>query len=480
MQKRIIMFLFAVCLTFSLCACAGESGKIQDGADANVGSAQGSSGAGANGTVTSSTDAKEGTDEPTDEATNENTKKLTEFESLFKNGPIPARDTSGLWGYIDSDGEWVIPPTYADARDFWDSGCAAVAEAGWGLIDSSGTYVVEPELSYIPSRPSEGFLRVSDSEYRWGYIDLSSGEYLVKPKYEEAYDFSEGLACVSLGYSYGYIDKSGEFVIDPVYSEANPFSDGLACVKLGSLYGYIDKSGEFVIEPSYSEATPFSDGVAFVSMGAHYGMIGKDGNAITGPICGMLPWYNVYFNYGLYPIMTADMSGYVYINKEGEIVLPKDGQPYYAADMFSGGLAAVCYGNQLYGYIDVDGNWVVPPKYDQFGSGNSSGDYICVTDGPYNELIFDSSGNCVLEFGEDLRVVNWLRHERIAVRETASDKIGFWDICGNVVIDYQFDMAGHFAFDYSYAKVAYDGLWGMIDKDGNWLIPAKFSSLGLY
>ncbi len=40
--------------------------------------------------------------------------------------------------------------------------------------------------------------------------------------------------------------------------------------------------------------------------------------------------------------------------------------------------------------------------------------------------------------------------------------------------DYILEDAGDFAYDYSYAKAQSGRLWGLIDENGNWLIPARF------
>ena len=45
---------------------------------------------------------------------------------------------------------------------------------------------------------------------------------------------------------WGYIDKTGKFVIEPKFEGAYPFSEGLAMVKVGKAVGYIDKTGRYI------------------------------------------------------------------------------------------------------------------------------------------------------------------------------------------------------------------------------------------
>src|SRR5437016_2105383 len=75
---------------------------------------------------------------------------------------------------------------------------------------------------------------------------------VIKPQFDEADSFSEGLAAVRVGAKFGYVDKQGMIVIKPQFDFAGAFSEGLAGVGIGSKIGYIDKQGNFVI------ATPFA------------------------------------------------------------------------------------------------------------------------------------------------------------------------------------------------------------------------------
>ena len=46
---------------------------------------------------------------------------------------------------------------------------------------------------------------------------------------------------------YGYKDDNGEIIIPPVYDDAYEFSEGLALVRSGSFYGYINESNTMII-----------------------------------------------------------------------------------------------------------------------------------------------------------------------------------------------------------------------------------------
>ena len=71
-----------------------------------------------------------------------------------------------------------------------------------------------------------------------------TGEIFAKPKYDDIFSFSEGMAIVEVDHKYGYIDKTGKEVVKPKYDEANPFNEGLALVGIKGKYGFVDKNGK--------------------------------------------------------------------------------------------------------------------------------------------------------------------------------------------------------------------------------------------
>src|SRR5947199_3031800 len=78
---------------------------------------------------------------------------------------------------------------------------------------------------------------------KWGYISRT-GEVVIKPQYDDAWDFSEGLAYVRAGMRRGLIDKTGQMVIELQQVDfAGRFSEGLAPVQTGGSNprrGFID------------------------------------------------------------------------------------------------------------------------------------------------------------------------------------------------------------------------------------------------
>ena len=79
----------------------------------------------------------------------------------------------------------------------------------------------------------------------WKYGYKKDDVVVIPAIYDDAMDFSEGLAAVKLNDNYGFIDYSGNEVIPFKYDFAYSFENGKAGVKLNGKWGTIDKQGNF-------------------------------------------------------------------------------------------------------------------------------------------------------------------------------------------------------------------------------------------
>ena len=80
----------------------------------------------------------------------------------------------------------------------------------------------------------EKYLRPVEKAGKYGYID-NFGGFVIKPQFDAAADFYEGIARVNIGCT---TTRFG--------------------VQIGGKWGYIDKTGKYVIEPSYDDAGDFN------------------------------------------------------------------------------------------------------------------------------------------------------------------------------------------------------------------------------
>jgi hypothetical protein len=197
---------------------------------------------------------------------------------------VPASE-SCAWGFINKNVEFVIKPSYRFARSF-SEGLAVVCDSAvnCGFIDKTGSAVIPLEFHCDPLYDMgdfhEGLAMVSGiggtptlegvKNTAGGYID-KRGKWVVRSRNQHwDKEFSEGFARIGKldghKWSYGYIDLSGNLRIRPQFEEAGSFSEGLAPAGFGENCGYIDKTGKFVIKPQFHKCTEFHDGLAPISM----------------------------------------------------------------------------------------------------------------------------------------------------------------------------------------------------------------------
>jgi hypothetical protein len=239
---------------------------------------------------------------------------------------------------------------------------------------------------------SEGLAPVK-RKGKWGYINIHR-EVIIPTQYDNAYAFSEGLAQVQKNGKWGFVDKSGKEVIPLTYDASIRFSEGLAAVKIGEKWGFIDKTGKEVIDFKYDDADVFAEGLVSVALKGKYGFIDKTGNKIipmkyvfayrfteglagvkkgekwgfidkTGEIIITPKYANVFtFSEGLAMVRNDGEWKWGFINHEGKVVLPLI---YDSSDPFSEGLTYVRFGSN-YGFIDKNGSMIIAPNYHSAGS----------------------------------------------------------------------------------------------------------------
>ena len=201
---------------------------------------------------------------------------------LFSEGLGAARHCdSGKWGYVDTDGNVVIPFEYDYAFPF-KNGFARVAvgpvfherQSGflpniWGFIDTSGKLVIPHEYSIAEDFSEDGLAAVGVNGYRLserGYTTYRDVEWgFVNTSGEVVHKFNEGLAAVRDEGFWGFINTKGEIVIEPQFSGVREFSNGLAAVaKPNSGWGFINQDGEVIVPFKYIRAESFKDGFGVV------------------------------------------------------------------------------------------------------------------------------------------------------------------------------------------------------------------------
>ncbi len=196
-------------------------------------------------------------------------------------------------------------------------------------------------LFHISELHSQPYLRYFENG-KVGYID-TTGKVVIKARFAQAGDFSEGLAPARLEGLYGFIDVNGNYVIPPKYDFANSFKEGLAIVYVDSVPMYIDRNGKEPFEVKYKRLYDFERGLAKVeTYDSGFALINKKGSTIASGFRNA----TLLDSSGIYKVETLDKKSHssVYvIDSTGKILIA----PGIIKDIlpFSCGLAYVSFGS---------------------------------------------------------------------------------------------------------------------------------------
>lgn len=229
----------------------------------------------------------------------------------FHDGLMPRQsDQNGLWGYVGTKFQWVIPPQFSRAREF-SEGLALVQHAGsenGAFIDRTGQPVIDLSR-YGSGRQffdySDGFARFAKVEQLspdsrklgpWGFIDRS-GKEVMPPVFQEARQFTEGHTLVRNGRDWLIIDKNGATATTPDIEVGPGFAEGFSTArnfKRGTKgygdTGFVDPTGAWVIAPQFWSAESFLHGLARVYwLEGEFGYINKRGELVWKGKCRAIP-----------------------------------------------------------------------------------------------------------------------------------------------------------------------------------------------
>ncbi|MGN0555175.1 MAG: WG repeat-containing protein, partial [Candidatus Fimenecus sp.] len=321
---------------------------------------------------------------------------------------------AGIWGYVDENGNEVIPPQYIYAFDFTD-GIALVCKGKW-TIDKKwdsphniGNYWTEEEL--------------------WGAIDRT-GKEVIPFLFDSLEAFADTTEVFSAHYGgwetgkWGVISRTGEWLVEPIFSDIGPlYKDGLFFFGQEDaesdsediLFGVYDLHQQKVIfEPQFSDVEFTDDGYLEVevfeeSLGRFVQkIIDLHGKEVFPSVYSFISaWREPY------EVIIRDESGsrHGLIDKNGNVLLPCkydivwNGISYQKRRMVvpQDGKQAV---------IDFDENVIIPAEYYKIYGLDRP--LLTVQDGDrdnYNEGLITHDGTVVIP--PKYRRIDWCKENRI-------------------------------------------------------------------
>ena len=154
---------------------------------------------------------------------------LTEpiYDVLSRENGLICCQRDDLFGVLDADGTERIPPLYTALVPNGEGGLLALKTDCWD-DQPDGVYVVDGNgvetaagvktVFLFDSVFSEGKMPLFSAENsRYGYVD-PQGQWIIRPQFTYASDFTDGKASASSASGYGVIDGNGNWVLTPRYA----------------------------------------------------------------------------------------------------------------------------------------------------------------------------------------------------------------------------------------------------------------------
>lgn len=333
----------------------------------------------------------------------------------------------------------------------------------WGYIDSNGNWLIKPQFSWIEPF-SEGKALVG-FEDKTGYI-TKNAEFLYLGNLKDAFPFENGMAIIENENGMAAIDYKGDFILGFEYDELNYPKNNLILAEKEELYGYFNKSGELQIPFGYSLAFHFEGDYAIVKNDSAYSLINQKGELV----------FPYVFERIYSPVDSAVVAQYQ--GKWGVMNLAGDTLSEFEYDFigsFNNQQPAIRIKGKSYDYIDAKGKVKIALNYDV---DNTTSVYASFKDGfakyKYKSKfgLIDTAGNRIApavysEIG--------LYNGSGAIPVSKNGKWGYVSLDNKMQIDFKYDYA--YPFEGNDAIVQYKQLYGMIDGEGNWILENSFEEI---
>ena len=307
---------------------------------------------------------------------------------------------------------------------------------------------------------------------------------ILPPNYSYISVLSPDLLAVKFeaGDKYGIINKNGDVIAQQIYDIIRPFSDGMAVVRTdpSSGEGYIDETGNMIVQfGRYHENRSFSEGLAAVKSDAGWGFIDPTGKEIVP--CKYDQVGN--FSDGMAPVKLNEQ--WSFIDKTGKVLnqlsLKHDNYNISYLD-FHDGMANVVLGSGdsfLGGYIDTEGNEVIPCTHEGWSFEAVNGQWGIFSDGvttiedSTGYFVIDKSGKEVVPRGKYSYIGPFFDERAVVMKTDADsglDQFSIIDTKGSEIVTLgKYEQIKDFSD--GMATVYSNGKNGLIDANGNEILP---------
>lgn len=417
------------------------------------------------------------------------------------------------WGVINSLGETVIEPSYAEMIIVPDS-TKDVFLCVYGINVENGTYKtkalnsknkeiftdfeqVEALENYDKNQNvwyEEDVLKVK-KDGKYGLINLK-GNIVLNCEYDDIYTLKriENSLIVEKNGKLGLVDNNGRVIIEANYAEINPLGtdnlDGYITKNQEGKYGVIGASKEHKLASNYEKIEPIvGDNLFVITEGGKQKLINSNGTTILeegfDKITGILKGSKkiIYVKDNLYGVMSTDglvlienkyenltelESGYLVAKQDGKcgIIDAENNVKLYF------NYNSINYNEELKIYIAEDTDFkssIINNEFEVKLIGilselNTTSKYIKMyinDEYKYYDLYFEEKTNTEVLKGNTLYL------------SQKNGKYGYVNAEGEVIVDYIYNDATE-QNQFGYVAVQQNGKWGSLDSEGKVVIKPTY------
>ncbi len=422
-------------------------------------------------------------------------------------------DSSNHYGFVDSNGVIRIPFIYDYAYLFKNETAIVKEDGNYGVINYYGDYIFNPVFYKIEGLNNNKFFEVftdpdtaylydnhgklisdnqdisnyysslNDSDLvrfvkdgSWGLMD-NTGNILTKTLYDKIGLMYDGMMKVEKDGLWGYIDARGNPICDIIYENAWNFANNFGSVQKADdhLWYPIDASGVIRNKPSEMHYSFSTSGYSLYEINSLIGVINTVGVITVHPDYtpkNMLQNWVVSFNS-------------VFTNGTRDVILGSDGTIKYSTDIativsfYDGAIIIRNHADNMVMAIDYQGNVLVNQGINSLVFRiDVSGDPIIsevlpeITPGVNKYNIYDIYGNKLNSDPLSIDMVMFNNTREVYLTKDSGLKLDAFG--GSTLFD--IDADGGLLLNNSIV-VFKDGLYGMVDYNGNVLLPIQYKSI---
>lgn len=164
-----------------------------------------------------------------------------------KPGELRLVKDNNMWGYADDEGNIVIPGQFHIANEFYSRDYAVVMKDGYyGVINTKGETVIPFEYHNMLycGLYNDNYL-VVHKYLKKGVVNLEN-EVLIPIEYDSVFQYGPNVFRVKLGHKYGLINTKGEVIVPIIYDSIvrMGYNSGIYRLKLDSKYALYNIKGK--------------------------------------------------------------------------------------------------------------------------------------------------------------------------------------------------------------------------------------------